>query len=104
MLKFTSWFVNKPSDWLIFVQGPIRGFVYKLACEFQYERMNFTTKFGMKYTIFREKLCEINCKIDVYGRLPTAKLAIYLSNICRTFKCDLQMCSSNVIKCQFKCL
>jgi hypothetical protein len=72
MQKFTSRFVNKSSDWLIFVQGPIRGFVYKLVCEFQYERLNFTTKFGMKYAIFREKLCEINCKIDVYGRLPTA--------------------------------
>jgi hypothetical protein len=25
--------------------------------------LNFTTKFKTRYTIFREKLCEINCKV-----------------------------------------
>ena len=75
MLKFTSRFVNKASDWLIFVQGPITGFVYKPACKFQYELLNFTTKFGtkfgMKFATFREKLYEINCNkwrlLDVIG-------------------------------------
>ena len=62
ILNFTSRFVNNALDWLIFVQGPIRGFVYKLACEFQYERLNFITKFGTMYAIFRENFCEINCK------------------------------------------
>jgi hypothetical protein len=44
-MKFTSPYVNKASNWLIFVKGPIRGFVYIRACEFQYELLNFTTKF-----------------------------------------------------------
>jgi hypothetical protein len=68
ILKITSRFVNKAFDWLIFVQGPIKGFVYKPDCEFQYELLNFTTQFGMKYAIFREKLCEINCKSIFYVR------------------------------------
>ena len=61
ILKFTSQLVNKASDWLIFVQGSIRGFVYKPACEFQYELLNFTMKLQMKFETFREKLYEINC-------------------------------------------
>jgi hypothetical protein len=55
---------NKVSDWLIFVQGPIRGFVYKPACEFQYELLNFTMKFRTKFATFTEKLCEINCNVS----------------------------------------
>ena len=50
-------------NWLIFVQGPVRGFVYTPAGEIQYELLNFTTKFGTKYAIFRKKLCEINCMV-----------------------------------------
>ena len=46
ILKFTSRFVNKASDWSLNKNKPIRGFVYKLACEFQYKLLNFTTKFG----------------------------------------------------------
>ena len=61
-MKFTSPYVNKASNWLIFVKGPIRGFVYIRACEFQYELLNFTTKFGTKFATFAEKLYEINCK------------------------------------------
>jgi hypothetical protein len=57
----TSPYVNKASNWLIFVKGPIRGFVYIWACEFQYELLNFTTKFGTKFATFAEKLYEINC-------------------------------------------
>ena len=60
-MKFTSPYVNKASNWLIFVKGPIRGFVYIRACEFQYELLNFTTKFGTKFATFAEKLYEINC-------------------------------------------
>jgi hypothetical protein len=73
MLKFTSQFVYKATDWLIFVQGPIRGFVYKLACEFQYERLNF------------------DCQPQTADKKLKHELAIYLSKTCRTFKCDLQM-------------
>ena len=40
-MKFTSrQYVNKASNWLIFVEGPIRGFVYIRACEFHYELLN----------------------------------------------------------------
>ena len=60
-MKFTSPYVNKASNWLIFVKGPIRGFVYIRACESQYELLNFTTKFGTKFATFAEKLYEINC-------------------------------------------
>ena len=62
-MKFTSPYVNKASNWLIFVKGPIRGFVYIWACEFHYELLNFTTKFGTKFATFAEKLYEINCKV-----------------------------------------
>ena len=61
IMKFTSPYVNKASNWLIFVKGPIKGFVYIRACEFQYELLNFTTKFGTKFATFAEKLYEINC-------------------------------------------
>ena len=80
MLKFTSRFVNKASDWLIFVQGPIRGLMFT--------NLLVNLKFGMKYAIFREKLCEINCKIDVYDCQPQTadkklkhELATYLSKL-----------------------
>ena len=63
-MKFTSPYVNKASNWLIFVKGPIKGFVYIRACEFQYELLNFTTKFGTKFATFAEKLYEINCKAE----------------------------------------
>jgi hypothetical protein len=41
IIIFTNRFVNNAFDWLIFVQGPIKGFVYKPACEFQHELLNF---------------------------------------------------------------
>ena len=68
-MKFTSPYVNKASSWLIFVKGPIRGFVYIRACEFQYELLNFTTKFGTKFATFAEKLYEINCKRNFHSIL-----------------------------------
>ena len=43
---------------LKFTSQPIRGFVYKPACEFQYELENFATKFG----IFWPKFCVIEFK------------------------------------------
>jgi hypothetical protein len=66
IMKFTSPYVNKASNWLIFVKGSFRGFVYIRACEFQYELLNFTTKFGTKFATFAEKLYEINCKCIVF--------------------------------------
>ena len=50
IIIFTNRFVNNEFDWLLFVQGPIRGFFYKLASEFQYELLNFAI------ATFREKL------------------------------------------------
>jgi hypothetical protein len=53
---------------VLLVQGPIGGFVYNPAYEFQYELLNFTTKLGTKFAAFREKLCEIDCnKIIRFG-------------------------------------
>ena len=46
IMRFTNQFVNYAFDWLLLLQWPIRDFVYKLACEFQYELPNFATKFG----------------------------------------------------------
>jgi hypothetical protein len=63
--KFIIIFTNNAYDWLLFVLGPIRGFVCKPALKFQYELSNFATKFRTKFSTFREKLqynCEINCK------------------------------------------
>ena len=65
IIIFTNWFVNNAYDWLLFVLGPIRGFVCKPALKFQYELSNFATKFRTKFSTFRKKLqynCEINCK------------------------------------------
>ena len=79
ILKFTSPYVNKVSDWSLNKSKPIRGFVYIRACEFQYELLNFATKFGTKYAIFREKLYEINCKHarrTAYKRTDDAKYYI----------------------------
>jgi hypothetical protein len=64
-MKFTSPYVNKASDWSLNKNKPIRGFVYIRACEFQYELLNFTTKFGTKFATFAEKLYEINCNITI---------------------------------------
>ena len=60
VIGLVSW-IYKASDWLIFGQGPIRGFV----CEFQYELLNFTTKFRTKFATFGEKLYEINCNCHI---------------------------------------
>jgi hypothetical protein len=46
IMRLTDQFVNYAFDWLLLLQGPIGDFVYKLACEFQYELANFVTKFG----------------------------------------------------------
>ena len=62
-MKFTSPYVNKASDWSLNKNKPIRGFVYIRACEFHYELLNFTTKFGTKFATFTEKLYEINCNV-----------------------------------------
>jgi hypothetical protein len=64
ILKFTSPYVNKASDWSLNKNKPTRGFVYIRACEFHYELLNFTTKFGTKFATFTEKLYEINCKSE----------------------------------------
>jgi hypothetical protein len=71
--EFTSPYVNKASNWLIFVKGPTRGFVYIRACEFQYQLLNFTTKFGTKFATFAEKLYEINCNNMRWCRKPAKK-------------------------------
>jgi hypothetical protein len=66
VLSNTTYF-SKNSDVIFnncsFGRKHLRGFVYKPVCEFQHELLNFTTKFGTKYAIFREKLCEIKCKV-----------------------------------------
>jgi hypothetical protein len=74
IMKFTSPYVNKASNWLTFVKGPIKGFVYIRACEFHYELLNFTTKFGTKFATFAEKLYEINCKTHVINVVHSLKL------------------------------
>ena len=47
-MRFTNQFVNYAFDWLILLQEPIRDFVYKLACEFQYELPNFATNLRLR--------------------------------------------------------
>ena len=43
IMKFTSKFVNKASNWLLEQEQPIKCSVYKLVCESHYELLNFTT-------------------------------------------------------------
>ena len=65
---------------------PIRVFVYIRACEFQYELLNFTTKFGTKYAIFREKVYEINCKLILCCNLSIERTKSPLSIIFNSFE------------------
>ena len=65
IMRFTNQFVNHAFDWLLLLHRPIRDFVYKLACEFQYELPNFATNLR---TLQRSsehlwsKFREIDCK------------------------------------------
>ena len=43
MMRSTNQIVNDAFDLLLLLQGPIRDFVYNLACEIQYELPNFAT-------------------------------------------------------------
>ena len=61
-MRFTNQFVSYAFDWLFLLHGPIRDFVYKLACEFQYELTNFATNFATSEHLW-SKFREIDCKI-----------------------------------------
>jgi hypothetical protein len=66
IMRFTNQFVSYAFDWLLLLHGPIRDFVYKLACEFQYELPNFATNLRTSQRSSEHlwsKLCEIDCKI-----------------------------------------
>jgi hypothetical protein len=59
--------VCKQSLWLVPNKNkPIRGFVYKPACEFQYKLLNFTTKFGTSLQHSRKN----HVKSTVIVKLP----------------------------------
>ena len=66
--EFTSQFVNKGCDWLRSSMKPIKCLVYKPACEFCNELLNFAlfaTNFGTSQRTseyFSEKLSENDCK------------------------------------------
>ena len=62
IMRFTNQFTNYASDWLPLLQWPIRDFVYKLACEFQYELANFATNLRTSQRSL-EHLWSIDCNI-----------------------------------------
>jgi hypothetical protein len=55
-MRFTNQFVNYAFDWLLLLQGPIKDFVYKLTCGFQYELLNLATNFATKFGTFVVKV------------------------------------------------
>ena len=62
--EFTSQFVNKGCDWLLNSMKPIKCLVYKPACEFWNELLNFATNFRTSQRSsesYNEKLPEIDC-------------------------------------------
>ena len=64
IMKFTSKFVNKASNWLLEQEQPIKCSVYKLVCE-SHELLNFTTNLRISERSsehLREKLAEIDCE------------------------------------------
>ena len=86
-------------DWLHWVQGPITAFVYKPACEFWNELLNFATNFRTSQRsseCYSEKLSEIDCNIvsdseryyvfvcfSLHYRLAT----FIVRNVCTTSLC-----------------
>ena len=67
--EFTSQFVNKGCDWLLNSMKPIKCLVYKPACEFWNELLNFATNFRTSQRSsesYNEKLPEIDCKHNLY--------------------------------------
>jgi hypothetical protein len=58
IMRFTNQFVNDAFDWLLLLQGPIRDFVYKLACEFKYELPNFATNLRTS-----QRTCELRNEV-----------------------------------------
>ena len=66
IMKITSKFVNKASDWPLKRKKPIKCSVYKPFCESHYAPLNFamnlrTSKRGPEHS--GEKLAEIDCNI-----------------------------------------
>ena len=62
--EFTSRFVTKGCDWLPNSMKPIKCLVYKPACEFRNELLNFGTNFRTSQRsseYYSEKLSEIDC-------------------------------------------
>jgi hypothetical protein len=43
--KFKNRFVNEVFDWLLAIHGPIRGYAYRPACEFQYWTFELLNEF-----------------------------------------------------------
>ena len=69
IMRFTYQFVNNAFDWLLLLQGPIRDFVYKLICEFQYELPNFATNLRILQRSSEhlwQKFREIDCNTNTY--------------------------------------
>ena len=74
IMKFTSRFVKKASNWLLEQEQPIKCSIYKPVCETHYELLNFTTNLRTSELIsehLREKLTEIDCN------RPTSVLTIF---------------------------
>ena len=86
--EFTSQFVNKGCDWLLNSMKPIKCLVYKPACEFWNELLNFATNFRTSQRSsesYNEKLPEIDCKTTNFDRFPW----IQTRNECSKFPCQI---------------
>jgi hypothetical protein len=65
IMRFTNQFVNYAFDWLLLIQGPIRDFFYKLACEFQYELANICGSSEHLWSKFREIDCNMRSRLSL---------------------------------------
>ena len=81
--EFTSQFVNKGCDWLLNSMKPIKCLVYKPACEFWNELLNFATNFRTSQQSsesYNEKLPEIDCNYNHHLRVRFVELWFWISH------------------------
>ena len=84
IMKFTSKFISKASNWLLEQEQPIKCSVYKPVCEFHYELLNFTTNLQTPERSSKhlcEKLAEIDCKYLLRPTFQTDSSLFIFSDI-----------------------
>ena len=90
--EFTSQFVNKGCDWLLNTMKPIKCLVYKPACEFWNELLNFATNSRTSQRsseYYSEKLSEIDCKTIGSPKIGLESFILMIEHILVSILFDL---------------